>query len=40
MRVLGNLPSRRNPDGTPAEIVPAENDDMTQLIGHAEAYLG
>lgn len=40
MRVLGNLSSRRNPDGTPAEIVPAEDDDVSQLVGHVQAYLG
>ncbi len=40
MRVLGNLPSRRNPDGTPAEIISAEDDDVSQLVGHIKAYLG
>lgn len=40
MRIMGNLGIRFNPDGTPAEIISAEDDDVSQLVGHVGAYLG
>ncbi len=40
MRIMGNLGIRFNPDGTPAEIISAEDDDVSQLVGHIESYLG